>query len=120
MSDIYQHMTPEQAVSHDELNRAFRVMARMPEGKRVLYWILEQCEIYADPFCGENTNSSQYKIGAQSSGRRIIKKMDSVDPRMYPQLLMDIAEIRVIDKQAAEARKVKEESEADDAYEDTD
>jgi hypothetical protein len=118
MSDVQEHLTPEQAVAQEEIDAAFRALTNSYHGKRVLYWILEQCEIYVDPFCGEHTNSSNYKMGAQSSGRKIIARMDRVDPKMYPQLLMDIAEIRVIDKQAAETRKKKAEGEFDDVHED--
>lgn len=84
-----------------EIEAAFREVFKLAQGKRVLFWMLEQCAIYQDGFTGDN-NATNYTLGRQSSGRRLIEKLDQIDPRFYPQLLLDIAEIRAMDRAAAD------------------
>lgn len=102
MSDLQEQLSPEQEVVRAELAKAFRDTLATVAGKRVLYWILEECAIYRDAFCGEN-NATNYTLGQQSSGRKVIAKLDEVDPRLYPSLLTDMAEIREADRAAAKA-----------------
>lgn len=102
MSELEEQLSPEQEIARAELAKAFRDTMATVAGKRVLYWILEECAIYRDAFCGEN-NATNYTLGQQASGRKIIAKFDDVDPRLYPSLLMDMAQIREMDRAAAKA-----------------
>jgi len=85
-------------VSREELDRAFREVLALSSGKRVLFWMLEQCGVYQDAFTGEAMASTNYSLGRQSVGRVVIGKLDEIDARNYPQLLLAIAELREIDK----------------------
>ena len=91
----------------EELERAWRDVLSSPSGQRVVFWWLEQCSIYQDAFTGDN-NATNYELGRQSAGRRAIAQMDAIDPRLYPKLLADMAELRVMDKAAA-AQSEKED-----------
>jgi len=112
-NDLNEPTSPEE-VEHAELNKAFREVFALAAGKRVLFWMLEQCAIYEDAFAGELTNATNYTLGRQSAGRRLIGKLDEIDPRMYPQLLKDVANIRDIDRAAAKSLAQKQEPEDDD------
>ncbi|WP_454618366.1 hypothetical protein [Bradyrhizobium cenepequi] len=112
MSDLQEQLSPHQEVARAELAKAFRGVLSTEAGKRVLYWILEECAIYRDAFCGEN-NATNYTLGQQASGRKILAKLDEIDPRLYPALLMDIAQIREVDRSAAEALADKQENDDD-------
>lgn len=112
MSELSEQLSPEQEIARAELAKAFRDTLATVAGKRVLYWILEECAIYRDAFCGEN-NATNYTLGQQSSGRKIIAKLDDVDPRLYPSLLTDMAQIREMDRAAA--RATADNMENDDA-----
>ncbi len=112
MTDLIEELTPEQAVARDELTKAIRDTLATAAGKRFLYWILEECAIYRDAYCGDN-NATNYTLGQQSSGRKIIAKLEEVDPRLYPSLLMDVAAIREMDRAAAKALADKQESDDD-------
>lgn len=113
MSDLQEQLSPEQEIARAELAKAFREVLATAAGKRVLFWILEQCAIYRDAFCGEN-NATNYTLGQQSSGRKIIAQLDETDPRLYPQLLVDIAVIKEFDRAAAKATAANNQ-ENDDA-----
>jgi hypothetical protein len=91
----------KQERERDELDKAFRAIIKTPEGKRVLFWMLEQCAIYQDAFSADHTNATNYMLGRQNAGRRLIEKLDQLDPRFYPQLLLDIADLRAMDQAAA-------------------
>lgn len=84
----------------EELDKAFREVMGLASGKRVMFWILAQCSVYQDAFSSENINATNYQLGSQSIGRRIIGKLDSLDPRLYPNLLLEIADIRAMARAA--------------------
>ncbi len=90
-------------VSRAELDRAFREVLALSSGKRVVFWLMEQCAIYQDAFSGEQTAATNYSLGKQSVGRVVLGKLDELDPHIYPQLLIAVAEMKSIDKAAADA-----------------
>ena len=111
MADLQEQLSRAQEVDRAELAKAFRDVLATAAGKRVLFWVLEQCSIYQDAYCGEN-NATNYTLGQQASGRKVIAKLDEIDPRLYPSLLTDVAAIREMDRAAA--RAVADRLESDD------
>jgi hypothetical protein len=77
--------------------------------RRVMFWVLEQAAIYADAFSGENTSATNYSLGLQAVGRKLISKFDEIDPRFYPRLLLDVAELKAMDRAASEAATTEDE-----------
>lgn len=106
--------TPHARVEREVTERAFRDVFATSAGKRVLFWLLEQAAIYRDAYTGEN-NDTNYLLGQQATGRRLIGMLDLIDPRFYPQLLLDIAELKALDRAAAKAIAEKEAGDDDDA-----
>ncbi|MGY4333204.1 hypothetical protein ACVWWG_007621 [Bradyrhizobium sp. LB7.2] len=102
MTDLSEQLSPEQEITRAEIAKAFRDTLATVAGKRVIFWMLEVCAIYRDPFAGDN-NLTNYTIGRQASGRDLIAKLDEVDPRLYPSLLTDMAAIREMDRAAVKA-----------------
>jgi hypothetical protein len=113
MTDLSEQLSQQQKVERDELAKAFRHVLSDARGKRVLFWILEQCAIYQDAFSADN-DVTNYTLGQQASGRKVIAQMDAIDPRLYPQLLVDRAEIRERDRAAAKAMAKNQEQEDDE------
>lgn len=107
MGDLQEHLSPAQKAERDALERAFREVFATAAGKRVLFWMLEQCAIYVDAFAGDN-NATNYTLGLQAAGRKLISKLDEIDPRFYPQLLLDVAELKAMDRAAAESAAKQE------------
>lgn len=101
-------MPPEEFLSavdrieRDKLDASFRHLLDGEPGRRVIYWMLEQCAIYRDAYTGTDA-ATNYTLGMQASGRKLIGRLDEIDPRFYPQLLIHIAELRDRDRAAAEA-----------------
>lgn len=114
MSDIQERLSPLETVEREELEQAFRAVFRLKAGKRVLFWMLEQAAIYRDAYAGEATHETAMTLGEQRVGRLLIAMFDQIDPRMYPQLLIDRAEIKALDEAAAKARAANQESEDDE------
>lgn len=113
MRDLSEQLSPAQIVERAELQKAFHDVFALSSGKRVLFWMLEQCAIYRDAYTGEN-NSTNYQLGLQAAGRQLIGKLDEIDPQMYPNLLIAMAEIRETDKAQAQSLAEKMEPEDDD------
>lgn len=114
MSDLKEKPSDDEKRQAELLADAFHDVLSHPSGKRVLFWILEQCAIYHDGYTGEN-NATNYVLGQQSVGKRLINQFDLMDPLIYPMLLLDIAKLKIEEKAAAE-RAAKSESDDDDAY----
>lgn len=112
MADLSEQPSAHEEFEREELARAYRDVFATPAGKRVLFDILQECAIYRDPFAGDN-NATNYTLGLQAGGRRLISKLDEIDPRLYPRLLLDIADLKAMDKAAAD-RAAKQEGEDDE------
>ncbi|MBB3590677.1 hypothetical protein FHX08_001021 [Rhizobium sp. BK529] len=109
-----QPFTPD-SVARDEITTAFREVFATASGKRVLFWMLEQCAVYQEAYAGELGNATHYTLGKQGVGRRLIAELDRIDPTLYPRLLLAIADLRATDKAAAQSRAKSEEGEDHDS-----
>lgn len=95
MSDVSEKLSSVEKFEKDEVHRAYREVMATHAGKRVLHDILSLCEIYGVAFTGEN-NATNYRLGMQEAGKRIIGQLDALDPRFYPKLLLDVADMKDI------------------------
>ena len=84
----------------NNLHDAMREVLSMPSGKRVVFWLLEQAAIYRDAYSGQDS-ATNYVLGQQSVGRKVIGLMDDIDPRTYPKLLLAIADLKAMDRASA-------------------
>lgn len=92
-----------------ELRDALAAMLSVEQGKRVIFWVLEQAAVYRDAYSGQDA-ATNYTLGQQSVGRKLIGLMDAIDPRTYPRLLLDIADLRAMDL-AAQNTNMNEDNE---------
>lgn len=113
MSDLEEQLSDDDVRQAEELAKAYRDVFASAAGKRVLFDVLSRCSIYAEPFAGEAHAITAHTLGKQSVGRELIGMLDSIDPRMYPQLLFDVADLKAMDKAAAERKAANEDD--DDA-----
>ena len=102
MSDLDREM--------EELKLAFRAVFATAEGKRVLFWVLQQAAIYRDAFSGEDA-ATNYILGQQAVGRKVIDMMEEIDPRLYPMLLLQVADMKAMELAAREAAEQQEDDE---------
>lgn len=114
MDDVSEELSTADKISRDAIEAAFRDVFATHAGKRVLYWMLEQCGMYEAAFTGEAA-STNFILGKQEVGRRVVGKLDEINPQFYPQLLLTIAEIRDRERAAAEAIDNPENEDNDDA-----
>lgn len=92
-----------------DLDRSFRALLSSDEGRRVLFWVLEQAGIYRDAFAG-NDAATNYVLGSQAVGRRLIQRIDLIDARLYPRLLLDVADMREMERAAAHGEEDDDEA----------
>lgn len=111
--ELREDLSAAQAYERDALHASFREVLNTVAGKRVVFWMLERCAVYRDAFDLE-TNFTNYTLGRQAAGRDVIAKLDEINPRLYPQMLLDIAEIKEVDNAAAKALTAKPEKNDDD------
>ncbi|MER9628374.1 hypothetical protein [Mesorhizobium sp. M0296] len=109
--DLSEQLSPQEQSERDELAKAFRDVVATASGKRVLFWFMEQTSLYPDPFAGENTNATNYSLGLQAASRKLISKLDEIDPRLYPRLLLDVADLKAMDRAALAAKQETEDEE---------
>lgn len=113
MSELAEQLSPQDKAERADLDQAFNEVFKTASGKRVLFWMLEQCAIYQDAWTGDD-NATNYKLGQQASGRKLIEKLDELDPRNYPALLLAVADDKAM-KRAALERAAQQEDDDDAA-----
>ena len=93
------------------LMAAMEGLLSVPQGQRVLFWVLEQAAVYRDAFSGDDA-ATNYVLGQQSVGRKMIDLMDQIDPRTYPKLLLAIADLKAMDQAAQHMEQQEDEEDA--------
>jgi len=101
----------KEARDRQNLLDAFKAVLATPQGKRVLFWVLEQAAIYRDAFSGDDA-ATNYVLGQQSVGRKLIDLMDQIDPRTYPRLLLAIADLKAMQQAAEDMTKPEDDEDA--------
>jgi hypothetical protein len=114
MIDLGEQLSAQEIAERADIDAAFRAVFSTPEGKRVMFWMLEQCAIYGEAYAGEHTNATNYTLGLQAGGRKLIAKLEQLDPRYYPTLLMAVAQDKAM-KMAARERTNEPEDDDDAA-----
>lgn len=109
MRELDENLSPAERQEREALAAAFREVFSLPAGKRVLFWMLEQCAIYREAFAGEAVNVTHYTLGLQGAGRKLIAKLDEIDQRFYPSLLLEIATIKAIDREVATNKRSEDD-----------
>lgn len=113
MTELAEQLSPQEAAERADLNAAFHAVFQTGEGRRVMFWMLEQCAVYGNAFTGDDA-ATNYTLGLQAAGRKLIAKLDELDPRMYPQLLLAVADDKAM-KRAAMERATQQEDDPDAA-----
>lgn len=98
-----------------DLIEAFRLLMEKAEGKRVVFWLLGRAGLYANAFDAGSEAAERYRLGRQSLGLEILQKLDRVDARLYPRLLLERGEARELER-AARMAGGKPTEDGDDQY----
>ena len=70
-----------------KVEEAYKKILATEEGKTVLWDLLSYAEIYGDAFTGNSTTF--YKLGSQRVGKRVIERINALDPKAYAKLLLE-------------------------------
>lgn len=77
--------------------RDLEAVLSTPEGKRFVFWLVEQCHVYGAIFTGEGA-ATDFRLGERNIGMLLITAMDDIAPTTYPQLLLEGARLAEKDK----------------------
>ena len=72
---------------HDDM----AALLRLPQGRRVLMWVLQQCGVYHSIFTGDDA-ATNFNLGRRDIGLRVLSMIESVDREAYPRLLLMAAQ----------------------------
>ena len=70
-----------------KVEEAYKKILATEEGKTVIWDLLSYAEIYGDAFTGNS--STFYKLGLQRFGKRVIERINALDPKAYAKLLLE-------------------------------
>lgn len=70
-----------------KVEEAYKKVLATEEGKTLIWDLLSYAEIYGDAFTGNSTTF--YKLGLQRVGKRIIERINALDPKAYAKLLLE-------------------------------
>jgi hypothetical protein len=98
-----------------DLLDAFRLMMETAEGKRVVFWLLGRAGLYANAFDAGSEAAERYRLGRQSLGLEILQKLDRVDARLYPRLLLERGEAKELER-VARVTGARQTEDGDDQY----
>lgn len=80
-------MAKKDAERNKKVEEAYKKILATEEGKTVLWDLLSYAEIYGDAFTGNSTTF--YKLGLQRVGKRVIERINALDPKAYAKLLLE-------------------------------
>jgi hypothetical protein len=75
----------------EEDEDAFRHILSIPQGRRVLLWVLKQCPVYSTSWSDQTGTVSAFAEGNRNVGLKLIRALGIIDPTAYPKLLIEFA-----------------------------
>jgi hypothetical protein len=93
VADLSEQLSAQEQSERDELAKAFREVLATHRASASCsgFWSnarSTRCLLWREH---QRTN---YTLGLQAVGRKLISKFDEIDPRFYPRLLLDVAELK--------------------------
>lgn len=105
------------ARDEQDLRASLAAMLATADGKRVVFWLLGRCGIYANAFDPGSEAAERYQLGRQSIGLEILQKLDLIDARLYPTLILERGQQEEMNRAAREAAtKSSQPEDGDDQY----
>lgn len=108
--DVNEQLSAEQSVAKNALVGAFREVFATEAGKRVIFHMIAQGAIYQDAFTGDDP-ATNYRLGRKRQALELIADLNEIDERLYPQLLLAMADIREMDRAIAAKLTAQQETE---------
>jgi hypothetical protein len=95
VASVTNYGDPDQVKANDQildlaekqLRKDIREVAGTPQGRRLLWWILEQSNLYSPSFTGNS--HTFFNEGRRDIGLRILSKITEAEPELYPRLMME-------------------------------
>lgn len=77
----------------EPINENFKTIMKTRQGKEVIWYILSMTGIYSSSL-DQEVNNMAFMEGRRSIGLAIIDMMMSIDPTLYPRLLLEKADAK--------------------------
>jgi len=82
---------PGDDVQADRLVSDMRAVLDLPQGRRLLLWLLEASGVSRSSWTGD-VGATQFRLGESNMGLRLIALMGRVGEQEYPKLLLEAAQ----------------------------
>ncbi len=90
IDQLTEKLSREQELERDRARLDLEAVLSIPQGRRVLISILEQCGVYRTAYTGE-ADATNFRLGEQNIGLWLINQIEMVGPTNYPTLLLERA-----------------------------
>jgi len=91
MSNLTEQLSREQELKRDQVAIDLEAVLRFPQGRRTVLWFLELCGVSRTAYTGDD-NATNFKLGEQNVGLRLISQLEQLGPTEYPRLLLEAAQ----------------------------
>lgn len=89
--EAYEHEVAEAGLRH-----AWEQVASSEAGKRVLFDLMSRCHVMISQFSPDPCVHA-FNAGKQDGGLEIVRSLEAISPRAFPNLLLAMASIRELD-----------------------
>lgn len=112
-------MRPSDKKTGADLDRDIQAVLATPAGRSVFAWVFSECLLNVDAM-QVNDGLTAYSLGKQAFGRKLIARLDMIDQRIYPRLLLEAADAEMMKRHAKGPKKTPKAITGDEANEDGD
>jgi len=91
MADLIEQLSRDQELKRDQVAIDLEAVLRFPQGRRTVLWFLELCGVSRTAYTGTEA-ATNFKLGEQNVGLRLISQLEQIGPTEYPQLLLEAAQ----------------------------
>ncbi|NJL06816.1 MAG: hypothetical protein HC900_00065 [Methylacidiphilales bacterium] len=94
MAGEIEHLADDARREAADNDRALRAVLDTADGKRVVFWLLGLCGLYQDQHATGMADATSYMLGRRSVGLMVINKLNELDARLYPLLMLEVAQLK--------------------------
>jgi hypothetical protein len=93
MSKLEEKPSDWQKLQQEQIALDLEAVLRTDEGRRLIVWFLSLCNIepLQSAYKGEHAEATNFCLGEQNVGLKLIAQLDAISPIVYPQLLLEEA-----------------------------
>lgn len=97
-ANLTEQPSKDQGLQRDQIASDLEAVLRLPHGRRTLLWLLGLCGVSRTAYQGDEA-ATNFRLGEQNIGLRLIVKLEEIGPTEYPRLLLEAAQRKDLEKE---------------------